>query len=702
MVDAAVQSSPHTVPEAMVLVDRSEQVIAIDPAFCRAMEMDAAQLLGASPAAIVGAGAYADVVQPALHRCLGGESVTHQILLLHPALGTRQFSVTYHPCAGADGTAFLCAMVLRDVTSEKLAHDSFVLYSQWREALNAIDRASLSDQSLPAIAVIALERLRYLTPYRQAWVAVIEEMARAAGLDLPAVARTASGLPVMAYMAPGTAQPRSAPVEDLPEDGMAPITLRLQVQGDYIGDLVVQPGAGQAFSPGQIEMMRELANRLERALHKTLLREKLNHYTVDLETAIAERTQEIKRRRQAAEGLREILGFLNANRPLGEILNHIFKQAELLLGADAIAVFRPLDAAHPTLLPEHCIFAHSPTGTAAGIAAGDLLAAQGAVTLALEEAKAVPHFEDPVTGTGASAHYHAHLVVPMVTDHSVVGVIIFFFADETDLAPESQELAVALGEQVVLAIESAMLQQRAQDASTLEERERLARELHDAVTQSIYSLTLFAEAGRRLASAGQLERVQEYLTLLGDTAQQAMKQMRLMLYELRPAVLEQVGLVQALTQRLDAVERRAGINARLEVAEPLRLSPYIEESLYRICQEALNNALKHSLAHNVVVRLQRDGNTVTLEVSDDGIGFVLGQPGEAKLDAAGVGLSHIRERATRLNAALVIETAPDQGTKIRVSLQEPEAGAATPWPAIDSVIHYDWTSSHREPAGGDH
>src|SRR4029079_14536164 len=122
----------------------------------------------------------------------------------------------------------------------------------------------------------------------------------------------------------------------------------------------------------------------------------------------------------------------------------------------------------------------------------------------------------------------------------------------------------------------------------------------------------------------------------------------------------------------------------------------------RICQEALNNALKHSLAQNVVVRLQRDGNSVTLEVSDDGIGFVLGQPGEAKIDAAGVGLSHIRERATRLNAALVIETAPDQGTKIRVSVQESEAGANTYWPAIDSVIHYDWTSSHREPVGGNH
>jgi signal transduction histidine kinase len=180
-----------------------------------------------------------------------------------------------------------------------------------------------------------------------------------------------------------------------------------------------------------------------------------------------------------------------------------------------------------------------------------------------------------------------------------------------------------------------------------------------------------------------------------------MKQMRLMLYELRPAVLEQVGLVQALTQRLDAVERRAGIAARLEVPEPLRLSPVVEESLYRICQEALNNALKHAAARNVVVRLQREGSHVTLEVADDGVGFVIDQPGEAKIDAAGLGLNHIRERATRLNAALTIDTAPNQGTKVRVSLQEPEAGATTPWPAADGVIHYDW-ASHREPAGGDH
>jgi signal transduction histidine kinase len=442
-------------------------------------------------------------------------------------------------------------------------------------------------------------------------------------------------------------------------------------------------------------MMRELANRLERALHKALLREKLSRYTVDLENAVAERTQEIERRRQAADGLREILGFLTASRPLAEILGHIFKQAELLLGADAIAVFRPLDILYPALTLEQCIYAHS--RIEGGIDASDLLHVQEAVAQCVREGRAVTEFDAP----DGARRYGAQLVVPLLAEQSVLGVIILFFAKETRLDAEALELAVALGEQVVLATESAVLQQRAQDANTLEERERLARELHDAVTQSIYSLTLFAEAGRRLASVGQLERVQEYLTMLGDTAQQAMKQMRLMLYELRPAVLEQVGLVQALTQRLDAVERRAGIEARLEAAEALRLAPATEESLYRICQEALNNALKHSSARNVVVRLSRDESIVTLEVSDDGVGFVLDQPGEGKIDAGGLGLNHIRERAKGLNAALEITTAPEQGTTVRVTLPAPQPSAAGSWRGTEGSIHYDWTS-HREPAGGEH
>ncbi len=673
------------------MVDPQERPIALDPAFCRAMQLDAGQLLNGSLALLVGVRAFEEFVQPALRRCFAGAAATHQLVLTHPTLGLRQVSVTYHPCAQADGSVPYCALILRDVTSEKLANDGFVLYSQWREALNAIDRASLSDQPLRTIATLALDRLRNLTPYRHAWLIVSEELARAAALELHTATLPASAATDGDFTGDFTGNSvagarlvlmASVPPGPLPLDADGAVRLRLQVQNDYIGELVLLGMEGQPFGPGQLEMMRELANRLERVLHKTLLREKLNRYTFELENAVAERTQEIERRRQAAEGLREILGFLNANRPLVEILNHIFRQAELLLGADAIAVFRPLSVGDTALLAERCIFAHSrSTGSVIDSVTGNLTAAdlaivQPAVTQAVAEARAVTLF-----AAQPPSRYPAQLVVPMLAEQSVLGVIIFFFAAATDLAPESLDLAVALGEQVVLATESAVLQQRAQEATTLEERERLARELHDAVTQSIYSLTLFAEAGRRLASAGQLERVQEYLTLLGDTAQQAMKQMRLMLYELRPTVLEQVGLVQALRNRLDAVERRAGIDARLEVSEPLRLAPAVEEGLYRICQEALNNALKHASARNVIVRLRHSGDVVTLEVSDDGVGFVHDQQGEP----AGLGLNHIRERAARLNAALEIETAPDRGATIRISLHEPAANAA--WLTTDGITH---------------
>ena len=93
----------------------------------------------------------------------------------------------------------------------------------------------------------------------------------------------------------------------------------------------------------------------------------------------------------------------------------------------------------------------------------------------------------------------------------------------------------------------------------LQERNRLARELHDSVTQSLHSSTLLAEAGQRLLSSGDIERVRGYLIRLGEISQQALKEMRLLVYELRPLALSGVGLVWALQQRLDAVERRSGV-----------------------------------------------------------------------------------------------------------------------------------------------
>lgn len=234
--------------------------------------------------------------------------------------------------------------------------------------------------------------------------------------------------------------------------------------------------------------------------------------------------------------------------------------------------------------------------------------------------------------------------------------------DEGDVA-----LLRSIGDQIGVIVENARLYRQAEQLAVVRERERLARELHDSVTQSLYSLTLLAEASERLLGTGEIERTAEYTGRLGAIAQQALKEMRLLVYQLRPLVLKREGLVGALQQRLDAVEKRAGVDARLLVEGTLSIPAPIEEGLYRIAQEALNNALKHGAPRAVTLRIQATDRRVRLEVEDDGRGF---DP-TAVEDTGGMGLTSMRERAERLGGAFVLQSAPGSGTTVRVDVEVP-------------------------------
>jgi len=196
------------------------------------------------------------------------------------------------------------------------------------------------------------------------------------------------------------------------------------------------------------------------------------------------------------------------------------------------------------------------------------------------------------------------------------------------------------------------------------ERGRLPRDLHDSVTQSLYSLTLFAEAGRRLLERGELDQAGAYLAQLGETAQQALKEVRLLVYELRPAMLAQAGLVGALQQRLGTVEERAGVRVRFSAEGGNKLPKACERELYHIAQEALNNALKHGAAGEIGVRIRADGDTLTLEVADDGRGF---DPQKLP-NAGGVGMNSMRERAERIGGTLRVDSKPGAGTRVCVEV----------------------------------
>ena len=200
--------------------------------------------------------------------------------------------------------------------------------------------------------------------------------------------------------------------------------------------------------------------------------------------------------------------------------------------------------------------------------------------------------------------------------------------------------------------------------AALEERQRLARELHDSVTQSLYSLTLLAEASRRTAQSGDVSKVVDNIARLGETAQQALKEMRLLVYELRPLALEQAGLADALQHRLDAVEKRAGVEAQLQVSLDADLPPEVENGLYRIAQEALNNSLKHAEATKISISLKTRDGYVEMEITDNGKGF---EP-EVIHDVGGLGLISIRERVEALHGEVSIISKPREGTAVRISL----------------------------------
>jgi len=203
---------------------------------------------------------------------------------------------------------------------------------------------------------------------------------------------------------------------------------------------------------------------------------------------------------------------------------------------------------------------------------------------------------------------------------------------------------------------------QAEELAVLQERNRMARNLHDSVTQSIYSLTLLAEAGQRMIKSGDIQQADENQTRLGDIAQQVLQEMRLLVYELRPPVLISEGLVGALEQRLESVERRAGIDARLLVEVETDLPADLEEELFHISMEALNNALKHTKASEVVLCFSAKDRYLTLEVKDNGQGF----DQEIARVKAGMGLTNMAERVDNIGGKLSIQSELGLGTTVRI------------------------------------
>ena len=257
--------------------------------------------------------------------------------------------------------------------------------------------------------------------------------------------------------------------------------------------------------------------------------------------------------------------------------------------------------------------------------------------------------------------------IPIRVAGEVFGIFSADYLAPHRFTEAEKRLLSAFAQRAGLAIERARLYEREQQIAVMQERNRLARDLHDSVSQSLYGVSLYAEVAAQLLRSGEIEKTDQNLQELKSMALNSLAEMRLLIYELRPSAFKEEGLIAAIQTRLDAVEGRVGLEANLVVKGDISLPLQVEEGLFRITQEALNNVLKHAQAKSVAILLAQEEHMIRLEVTDDGVGF---DPAKA-CEAGCLGLHSMKERAQEMDAEFEIISQLGSGARVivRRSLQ---------------------------------
>jgi signal transduction histidine kinase/HAMP domain-containing protein len=256
----------------------------------------------------------------------------------------------------------------------------------------------------------------------------------------------------------------------------------------------------------------------------------------------------------------------------------------------------------------------------------------------------------------------SHISVPVKDATRMLGVFGVSFVTEHAFTDDEQRLYVALADRAAVAIQNAELYERAQHAASLEERQRLARELHDSVSQALYGIALGARTARLRINENPATAA-EPIDYVATLAEAGLAEMRALIFELRPESLATEGLVAAIEKQIASTRARHQLSIDAELMDEPDCQLEVKEALYRITQEALQNVVKHALATHVSVELARNGVGLRLTVSDDGRGFDPSRefPGH-------IGLHSMPERAAKLGGSVVVESVPGRGTRVTAEI----------------------------------
>ena len=432
----------------------------------------------------------------------------------------------------------------------------------------------------------------------------------------------------------------------------------LLVKGTCIGLLTIDRNTPNSFMEEDKELAMAFANQVAMGIQSARLFTRQQEHAAELESKVREATRDL-------EVLYGIAATAVNNPDLQQLL-----WRSMSLTAEAFrcpaAVVHLLDNQQESLRREAYLENGNP-------ALGKLLIELDAHSSILHQSLATgepTYLSSADLPAGWADHPNSVLVMaPLRSRGRNLGVLSLVCDQRHRGSDIPSDLLATIAEQIGVALENIRLSQLTRQSAIIEERERLARDIHDQVTQSIYSASLFAEAARSAADIGDLDKVYHHSHSILRMTNQALRELRLLLFEFRTEALARHGLVDALRERLKTVEHRAGIEGEVHATGIDDLSVSLEETFYRVALEALNNALRHAHAGRVDIILMKEEGDLIMTIVDNGVGF------DRELAAAsgGMGLEGMQKRIGKVAGILTFSSSSD-GTWVTARAPLKKAG----------------------------
>ncbi len=427
---------------------------------------------------------------------------------------------------------------------------------------------------------------------------------------------------------------------------MRVLVLPLRARGRTLGTLSAYTHHPDAFHSRQVELLATFANQAAISLDNARL------------------YGELHSRLEEMVGLQRLGTLLLEEHDFDRVLQSICQQLQRLTDAGGVGL---------ALLEEDPRFLEMRTvvGPSADVLRGARIPTEGsfaAEALRTNRSQRSDDAQNDPRGYKKSlilGNTRTILSVPMKTRQRTVGVLSVYNKEgEGGFTERDAELATFFANQAAAAIENARLYEQTREYAVVEERNRLARDLHDSVTQSLFSVTLLSEAALSLLDRDPA-KARERLERANELAAGALAEMRALIFQLRPMTLQEEGLISALKKHLSALHSRHGPVVELQVTGTARrLSAQIEDAAFGIIQETLNNVVKHANATHTQVFLDFGPAALGVTTVDDGVGFDPAAPSVTPT----LGMSSMRERAENVGARLIVQSARNAGTRIHTEL----------------------------------